>query len=216
MATLTQKMLKPYRNLDRNIMVACSGGPDSMALLHYMRQKITNNLSVSALFINHGTEFSKQGMHFVHDYCQANNICLHIVNIVDKYETNKEHNWHIERYKIFHSYDSYYVMTGHNLDDQVESYLMHTIKGLAKLIPYRNKNVIRPMLYLKKIELLQYCAYHKIPYLIDPSNFDESNNRSIVRNQIVPIALKVNPGLYKTVTKLVENSSYVWNSPLVI
>ena len=204
---IIHKVVQPIRNLNKSVIVACSGGADSMALLHFMSIKDKN---VKAVFVNHRTEEDQKALLFVHNYCQQNNICLHIVDIKETYNSNKEHNWRNERYQIFHSFENYYVMTGHHLDDQVESYLMHSIKGLAKLIPHRNKNVIRPFLYCTKQELLDYCEHYCVPYYNDPSNFDESNARAIVRNQIVPVALKINPGLYLTVRKLIENSSYVW------
>ena len=201
------QVLEPIKP-NAKILVAASGGVDSLVLLHMFNT--CNEGRVSALFIHHGTSSSEHGLAALSKFCKAQGIQLVIKSIQVEGESNKEMRWRDERYKIFHSYGHYTVLTGHNLDDQVEQYLMSSIKGKVTLIPYKNGNVLRPLLYCKKADLIAYAIKHNIVWYDDPTNFDESNARAIVRNQIVAPALKVNPGLYKTVAKIVRDSSYVW------
>ena len=204
---IVQKVIPIFRNFSKPIIVSCSGGADSLALLHFMNYK---DRKTKALFVHHNTECSVNSLKVVKDYCSLYNIELIVRHIDGVYTVNKEHNWRQERYKIFHSFTDHYLMTAHHLDDQVEQYLMSSIKGKSTLIPYRNNNIHRPFLYLTKETILEYCRYHSIKYYDDPDNYNESNNRAITRNQIVPLALKINPGLYTTVERLVRNSTHVW------
>ena len=98
------------------------------------------------------------------------------------------------------------VVTGHNLDDVIEWFLFSSIHGFGKIIPYRNQNVIRPFILAPKRFLEDWCSKKGIPFLIDPMNEDKKFMRSIIRHDILPNARLVNPGIEKTIKKLVEKS----------
>ena len=76
--------------------------------------------------------------------------------------------------------------------------------GKSKVIPYSNKNVIRPFISTSKRALEEWCSNKEVPYLIDPANIDRKFMRSIIRHDIMPQARLVNPGIEKTFKKLVE------------
>jgi len=96
------------------------------------------------------------------------------------------------------------VITGHNLDDVIEWFLFSSIHGNGKVIPYNNKNVIRPFISTSKCSLEDWCSYREVPFLTDPANSDRMFMRSIIRHDIMPHARLVNPGIEKTFRKLVE------------
>ena len=96
------------------------------------------------------------------------------------------------------------MITGHHLNDVIEWFLFSSLHGEGKIIPYRNKNVIRPFISTSKCSLEDWCVRKKVPFLTDPANSDRMFMRSIIRHDIMPHAKLVNPGIEKTFRKLVE------------
>jgi tRNA(Ile)-lysidine synthase len=196
-------MLNVLGKLPRDLTVAVSGGPDSMAILDFL----SNNHNVTAAYFDHGTSFGTKCKSFVKEFCESRDIDLVVgvnFNTCPKDESLEEH-WRNERYKFLHSFDEP-VITGHNLDDVIEWYLFSSIHGLAKIIPYRNQNVIRPFILTPKRSLEDWCNRKEVPFLVDPANEDKQFMRSIIRHDILPNARLVNPGIEKTIKKLVQKS----------
>jgi len=196
-------MLNVLGKLPRDLTVAVSGGPDSMAILDFL----SNNHNVTAAYFDHGTSFGTKCKSFVKEFCDSRDIDLVVgvnYNSCPPGESLEEH-WRNERYKFLHSFDEP-VITGHNLDDVIEWYLFSSIHGLAKIIPYRNQNVIRPFILTPKRSLEDWCNRKEVPFLVDPGNEDKKFMRSIIRHDILPNARLVNPGIEKTIKKLVEKS----------
>ena len=194
-------MLRVLGKLPRELVVAVSGGPDSMAILDFL----SNNHEVTAAYFSHGTEFGDDCRDFVESYCSDRNIPFVLgINFFDcpAHKSLEEH-WRDERYKFFRSFNDP-VITGHNLDDVIEWFLFSSIHGKSKVMPYRNQNVIRPFISTSKGSLEDWCIRKEIPFLTDPSNSDRVFMRSIIRHDIVPHAKIVNPGIEKTFRKLVE------------
>jgi tRNA(Ile)-lysidine synthase TilS/MesJ len=99
------------------------------------------------------------------------------------------------------------IVTGHNLDDVIEWFLFSSIHGQSKIMPYSNKNVIRPFISTSKRSLEDWCERKEVPFLVDPGNADRKFMRSIIRHDIMPKARLVNPGMEKTFEKLVEKKN---------
>ena len=80
---------------------------------------------------------------------------------------------------------------------------MSALHGEAKLIPYRNEryNIIRPFLITPKADIEDWAKRHKIKYVIDGSNMDVSLKRNLVRLEMMPLVLQVNPGIEKVLAK---------------
>ena len=95
-------------------------------------------------------------------------------------------------------------MTCHHLDDCVETYLFSCLRGFQSVIPYSRGNVIRPFLLNEKSVFEKWCKQKVVPFIQDQSNdcLDYSRNR--IRHNIVPEALKVNPGLKTVVKKIIK------------
>ena len=194
-------MLKVLGKLPRELVVAVSGGPDSMAILDFLN----NNHEVTVAYFDHGTDFGNKSKRFVKDFCDSKNIPIVIgLNYSGRpSEKSLEEHWRDERYKFLHSFDNP-VITGHNLDDVIEWFLYSSTHGEGKIIPYNNKNVIRPFISTSKRSLEAWCYRKEVPYLVDPGNADRKFMRSIIRHDIMPHARMVNPGIQKTFKKLVE------------
>ena len=194
-------MLRVLGKLPRELVVAVSGGPDSMAVLDFL----SNNHDVTAAYFDHGTSFGEECKYFVKDFCEEHDIDLVVGNIYFNcpHEKSLEEHWRDERYKFFRTFDST-IITGHNLDDVMEWFLFSSLHGQGKVMPYRNRNVIRPFISTPKHSLEDWCKNKKVPFLVDPGNSDQKFMRSIIRHDIMPHARVVNPGMEKTFKKLVE------------
>ncbi len=193
---LRRKTILPVTQQD--CVVAVSGGADSMALLHFMK----DHNKVTAVHINHNTnEDDKTSLNIVQAYCTKHNIQLDVFSISEKIESNFECQAREFRHSIFKQYKKP-VYLGHTLDDQVEEYLMSNIKGRLRVINAVNGNIRRPFLFIKKKEIYEYASENNIEFIDELTNFDGSNQRSYCRNFILPHALQINPGLYKTVARI--------------
>lgn len=191
------KLLKP---LPKQITVAFSGGVDSTAAVHFLSKKH----DVHCAFFDHGTAHSQKAMEFVDRFCVKHNLPLTVgINYKTKLDSQSwEEFWRIERYKFLDLFPDP-VITAHTLDDCVETYLFSALHGKAKTIPYSRNRVVRPFLTTTKYELQQWCVKNKLDWLEDVTNFDPKFQRNYIRHNLLPHALHVNSGLYKTVKKLV-------------
>lgn len=197
-------MLRFVGELPRKCYVACSGGPDSMAILDFLTKH--GKRDVEVLYYHHGTEFGDVGLKTVKQFCNGRGLVLHIGVNDDPKENPNEAYWRDLRYNFFSEFTDRLIVLGHNLDDQVESWIFYSLRGNPKLIPYKKEpNLIRPFILTKKEDLENWCDRKEVPYVIDPSNLDYSFTRSYIRNVLVPNALKVNPGLYKTIFKKLKD-----------
>lgn len=193
------KLLKP---LPRKLAVACSGGVDSMAVLDFLRRAH----DVTVLHVNHGTHHAHEAQAHVSAYCAEQNLPLqvHEITATKQPDQSWEEFWRQERYAWFKSMDMT-VVTGHHLDDAVETYLFNCMHGKHYTMPYAHANVIRPFLTTRKTEFELWCARKQVPHVQDASNKDLRFMRNLIRHEIVPKACMVNPGLHTVVKKMVEN-----------
>jgi tRNA(Ile)-lysidine synthase len=155
-------------------------------------------------YFDHGTEFGAKSFVFLNNYCNDNNIPFVSAKISESKTKDQswEEYWRIERYKFLHSFDLP-VITAHNLNDQMENWLFTSFHGTPRLIPYSNKNIIRPFLPTPKSEFYNWCQNKQVPYLEDPSNTNTCFMRNKIRHDILPEVLQVNPGFAKVIGKKV-------------
>jgi tRNA(Ile)-lysidine synthase len=192
-------MLKLLFPLPKQITVATSGGVDSMAVVDFLKRKH----DVTVAFFNHNTKNSDNAMEFLAKYCYDNNlpIIYGLLNHNKPKELSYEEYWRINRYDFLK--DLGYVITGHHLDDCVETYLWSSLNGKPKLPQLVRDNVYRPFLTTRKSEFVKWCERHDVPWIEDTSNNDVKYTRNYIRHQLMPHALKVNPGLHTMIKKMV-------------
>jgi tRNA(Ile)-lysidine synthetase-like protein len=198
-----KKLINILGNIPNKITVACSGGPDSMAILSFLSSHGRRDVSVA--YFNHGTAFGKDAEAFIRGYCSKHELPLTVgmIGTIDRGDKSTEEHWRDERANFLEGIDGP-VITGHNLNDVMEWYLFSTLHGQSKLIPYQRNNIIRPFLTTNKRTLESWCNRHSVPYIVDPGNRDEKYMRSIIRHKILPEALRVNPGLEKVIKRKIE------------
>lgn len=195
-------MIRLVGSLPERLYVAVSGGADSMAVLDFLTR---TKRDIRVVHVNHGTEHAKEASAMLEEYCWNKGYNLKTFKLErerDPKESMEEY-WRNERYRIFSELNGP-VITCHHLDDVIEWYLFSAIHGEAKIIPYERGNVIRPFLLTPRQILRRWCERKNVPFVEDPGNRDERYMRSIIRHEILPQALRVNPGLHKVVFKLVK------------
>ena len=200
-------MFKLLTTLPDNVVVAFSGGLDSTAITDFL----SNNHTVRCAFFHHGTENSERAFKHVTTFCEDRNLPLVVGKIQNQKpkEDSMEEHWRNERYEFFDGLDAEFgpVITAHHLDDCVETYIWSSLHGTPKVIPLTRNNVIRPFLTTRKQDLIYWCESHNVPWIEDESNKNSRYTRNYIRNELMPHALHVNPGLPKLVKKIVENKN---------
>lgn len=198
-------MIKLLDKVPDTVIVACSGGPDSMALLSFLNN---SNRSMTVLHFDHGTCHSKDARELVERYCKINDIPLIIKNIPDPPQnvSSLEAWWRDQRYAVMNSF-SETIVTGHNLDDVAEWWIFTSLRGNSCLMPYQTKNVTKPLLLNSKQALVTWCSRYDIPYVTDPTNLDGKFARSKIRYNIMPKVLEVNPGFLTTMKNKIIKSN---------
>lgn len=183
--------------------VACSGGVDSMVLVDLLRK--FPKYEFKLLYFNHGTCHGSEAQSFLEKYAEKHRIPLEIGRISREIPKNgsKEEFWRDERYKFLEQFDIP-VATAHNLTDCVETWLFSSIRGVPKVIPYRRNQVFRPFLMVSKSEINEWASRNCVEYVQDPSNADTSYTRNLIRHELMPVALKVNPGVESMLRRMIR------------
>ncbi|WP_209125615.1 tRNA lysidine(34) synthetase TilS [Alkalihalobacillus sp. BA299] len=208
------QFIKEHRLLKLNstIVVGVSGGPDSLALLHYLWDKSQKeNYLIVAAHVDHqlrkGT--SAEDYQFVKQFCEERGI-LFEGKRVDVKEVQSELGLSIQmaarkcRYDVFKQvmiqYRAHYLALAHHGDDQIETILMNqvrgTIDGLSGIPvsrPFATGMIIRPFLGITKAEIEQYCKEEQLQPRIDESNFSGKYVRNRFREAVLPFIKKENP-----------------------
>lgn len=193
-------MFKLLLPLPKDITVATSGGVDSMATLDFLSRK--HNVTVA--FYHHNTETSDKAMEFVAEYCSSKRLPMVFGVLHDKKDKSqsKEEFWRKHRYDFLKDFE--FVITGHHLDDSVETFIWSSLHGRPKVPELVRGNVYRPFLTTRKSEFIDWCKRFDVPWIEDNTNNDTSYTRNYIRHELITHALKVNPGLYTTVRKIIE------------
>ena len=181
------------RNYKGKYLIACSGGPDSLALLDMCYKK---GIDIYCAHINyHKRKSANRDERIVKKYCDEKNIPFFKKDYKNS-KGNFQASARIFRYAYFKElvdkYNLNAVMIAHHLDDHLETYLLqikhggdYSYYGLNdKNIVYGVK-VIRPLLNKTKDDLLKYCDDNNIDYGIDESNFSDIYQRNKIRHQVI-------------------------------
>ena len=184
-------------NNDEYIIVACSGGPDSMLLLHVLNDL---NYKCVCAHVNHNLrEESKEEYEYVEQYCKDNNIIFEGRELHDLPKVNTELKAREKRYEFFKElvdkYKAKFVFTAHHGDDLIETILLRLVRG-STLNGYAGFNrithkdgydIIRPLVYTTKDEIEKELKKLDIKYYIDATNMSDDHLRNRYRKNVLPI-----------------------------
>lgn len=199
------------------ILVACSGGPDSLALLYGLDELQERlQIEIGVLCVDHCLRpESHEELEFVQRtaeklghpfYGFTENV---LVAAADSGESTELAGRRIryDRLEEVRTREGYSaIAVAHHLDDQAETVLAHLIRGtgLAGLggMRYRNGYVIRPLLELTKAELAAYLEQKGITAAIDQTNFEPLYQRNQIRLEVLPVLNRLNPKAAESLCRL--------------
>ncbi|HED05424.1 MAG TPA: tRNA lysidine(34) synthetase TilS [Ignavibacteria bacterium] len=212
-------------NKNDKILVALSGGPDSVLLLNLLvKYQKRFKINIGALHINHrlrGVD-SREDERFCRLLCESLNVTFYSVrknvkSYSQKYKYSLEESGRILRYYELNRFADKYgynkIATAHNSSDNAETVLLNLIKGAGLRgisgIPYKRGNIIRPVLCVTKKEINSYLKFHKINFRVDLTNLSSDYERNFLRNEILPVIKKrLNPSIEDTIL----NSSEIFRN----
>ena len=166
------------------IVVGCSAGPDSMALVD-MLLKVREKYSLSLIVahVNHNLrKQSVQEEEYLRNYCEKHHIMFEGMVITEYGDDNFHNEARNIRYdffeKVVYKYHAQYLMTAHHGDDLVETILMRITRGsnlngysgFKKVVDMEGYQIVRPLLVYTKQELEEYDKINHVMYYIDSSN----------------------------------------------
>ena len=198
-----------YQNfiiINNNLVVGLSGGPDSIFLLFYikyLKEHFGFLGSVYPIIVDHGLriESNKEALK-TKKIAAKLGFVSQIIKIKDKYTSGNLQNWaRIRRRDILYNVaqkNSADIVLGHQYDDKIETIYMRLMKssgfdgliGIKEVTKWKEIKVLRPLLKIKKKEILNFLTRKKIPYVTDKSNFDYKFER--VKSRKVLKLLKEN------------------------
>ena len=185
------------------VLVACSGGPDSLALLHALHElREELHITVAAAHLHHGLRGADADAdaRFVETFCAARGIPCTVghADIPALARARKQSTETAARDARYAFLDetaarvgAAKIATGHTADDQAETVLLHLLRGAGldglRGIPAQRDKIIRPLLEVSRADVEHYCAEHALTPCQDATNRDVQNStRSRVRHELLP------------------------------
>ncbi|MEK7376909.1 MAG: tRNA lysidine(34) synthetase TilS, partial [Candidatus Margulisiibacteriota bacterium] len=218
-----KKMIAP----GEKVIVGVSGGPDSMALLHFLITNFPKN-KFHVCHLNHKIRGGDAGRDAllvkktcsklkvpcsiteldVALYAKKNKLCLEEAGRIARYEFFNKTAAKIKAAKI---------ALAHTADDNIETFLMRLVRGSGIkgfcAIPAVNGKTIRPLIDVWKSEIIEYCEENELEYNIDKTNLETKQFRNKIRGELMPILWKYNPNikevLINTINMLSEDFDYI-------
>ena len=175
------------------VVVGCSGGPDSLALLALAA---ASGLEPVAVHVDHGSRPGSGGeAAVVESQAAALGVAFRAEQVVEAFGPNYEARARAARYAALErarvALDATAVLVGHTADDQAETVLLNVLRGSASsglgAMAVRRDHIVRPMLELRRSEAEAICARLGIAPVRDPSNDDLSMRRNWIRHEVLPL-----------------------------
>ncbi|QGG54228.1 tRNA lysidine(34) synthetase TilS [Paenibacillus sp. B01] len=209
------------------VLVAVSGGPDSMALLHALHAAAPQlGVSVAAAHADHGfrPQASAREAETVRGFCARLGVpCdtaeLDVPAHLAEHGGNKQAEARRLRYRFLleaaERAGAPRIALAHHADDQAETVLMRLLRGSSSAglsgIPLRRQEgkaeLIRPLLRIHKPDLLAYCERHGVPYEEDASNRSADYTRNAIRLEAMPYLETFNGRLAESLCRTAESAS---------
>lgn len=192
--------------IPERVVLACSGGKDSMAALNFL---LKGKRDVILAYFNHRSEYGREAKSFVYKAAVENCLeyALHMIDEAKEKDESQEAFWSRKRNEWFRFLAKDFgvpVITAHHLNDSAENVLITTMRyGQPVVIPVSRGPVIRPFVFTPQKELHRVGKPER--WIEDPSNQDTRYLRNLVRHKIMPQVLVGNPGFLKVVRRMYDN-----------
>ena len=201
-----------------SILIGLSGGIDSVALLHVLKElSARHSWHLTALHVHHGISHNADAWaRFCSDLCARLAIPLHIehVDIAPLRALGLEAAARKLRHEVFSVQVCDFVALAHHADDQAETLLLQLLRGAgvrgASAMPLLSRRagspgLVRPLLHCSRQEILEYAAAHDLQWIEDESNADDSYPRNFLRHRVLPLLGERFPVYRDTLSRSAEH-----------
>lgn len=211
---MTQKLLqmmqaKGYFNRHKKILVAVSGGADSMSLLHFLYNHQKDlDIQLGIAHVNHKQrQESEHEEAYLHHWAEEHKVPFHYSAFSGKFSENAARTFRYEFFKqVMKDYDYSALVTAHHADDQAETIFMRLLRGsrlrhltgISAIRPFGTGQIIRPFLHLTKAQLP--ITFH----FEDRSNTSLAYLRNRIRLSYLPSLSQENPKIKEHLCLLAE------------
>lgn len=214
-------------NISTPLLIACSGGRDSMALLWAFQKSRFSKIEVAHCNFHLRGEESDGDEDFIRTYCQNSDIPFHSVQFDTKSFSKKEgvstqmaartlrYEWleNIRKERNLHL-----IVVAHHQDDQAETVLLQLIQGTGihglKGMSAKNDKIVRPLLKVSREAINEYVTTLEIPYREDSSNSSTDYKRNFIRHEISPLLEKINSNYLQELSDFsqrMQESAFLFN-----
>ncbi len=219
-----RETLSAHRMFSRgdSVLVAVSGGPDSVALAHVLLT-LTKEYSLrpAIAHLNHclrGPD-SDRDAEFVNALARQLGVPVYaerkdVLAFQRSRRLSLEEAGRKVRYDFYDAVAARYgfnkIALGHHSDDNAELMLINLLRGsgplgLSGIAPVRGDKIVRPLIRLRRSEIIDYLAEKKLPYVTDASNTDPAFRRNKIRHHLIPqLQTGYNPKIIETLNRLGE------------
>ncbi|MBR1386891.1 MAG: tRNA lysidine(34) synthetase TilS [Alloprevotella sp.] len=194
----------------QRVLVALSGGADSVCLLHALRELGAKVYAAHCNFHLRGEE-SNRDTAFVRELCQALGVPLFETSF-DTASFAAQHGLSIEmaarqlRYSYFDEIcrqnDLRYVCIGHHIEDNIETVFLNLLRGTGisglRGMVVEHDGILRPLLHTTRQEIENYLQANRQTFVNDSSNDDRKYRRNFLRHEIMPRLRELNPHFDQT------------------
>ncbi len=194
-----------------NVLLALSGGLDSMVLLHLLASlRAQGSFCLQVAHVHHGLQpQADDWAAFCRQQAEALQVDFQLcrVQLADP-DRNIEQQARTLRYQALAELltPETVLMTAHHADDQLETVLLALKRGsglqglsaIAALKPFAGTLLSRPLLAFSRSELEQYARENELAYVTDPSNQDDSFDRNFLRQHVLPLLQQRFPAISQT------------------
>ncbi|EKT4500894.1 tRNA lysidine(34) synthetase TilS [Flavobacterium psychrophilum] len=198
---------------EKKLLLATSGGIDSMIMLHLF-QKLNYNIAIAHCnFQLRGLE-SFGDQQFVQEYASKNKIPAFVThfdteNFAKDYKLSTQiaarelrYNWF---YELLETENFDFILTAHHADDNLETFIINLTRGTGldglTGIPEQNEQIIRPLLPFSRSEIEEYTKENSIQWREDSSNASDKYLRNKIRHDLIPILKVLNPNFLDSFLK---------------
>jgi tRNA(Ile)-lysidine synthase len=234
-------MLKQFQNhlsshfpflKGKKLLLAVSGGLDSMVLLRLFQQLEYEIVVLHCNFQLRGVE-SFGDQQFIQEYTSQNGISFSYTQFdteafAKDYKLSTQlaarelrYSWFYEQLEI---QEGDYILTAHHADDNLETFLINLSRGTGldglTGIPAQNDTIIRPLLPFTRQEIEKYAAENKLSWREDSSNASDKYLRNKIRHHLIPVLKELNPNFMssfeKTQAYLQESQELVDDAAIMV
>ncbi|MCY4299237.1 MAG: tRNA lysidine(34) synthetase TilS [Flavobacteriaceae bacterium] len=198
------------------LLLAHSGGVDSCVLADILFKSNCHFSVAHANFQLRGSE-SMKAQNFVSNWCQSNKVPFYYTKFhVSTYQKHLKKGVQEATRDLRYRWFDYllainqfkYLLTAHHLNDQIETFLFHAIRGsgISGLRGIQETDqIIRPLLFYSKNQILDYAHECQIDFIEDSSNIDLSHQRNVIRHQVIAPLEKSKPKLTQQFSNTLKN-----------